>query len=89
MPFSHLASYVFSSTLCTKLGLPHHVDLEYIHCIYGELLDLAGTHLIYCSHGGDQIIFHDAIRDVFASIVKDMGFHVSHEQIHVLLSPSF
>ncbi len=78
--------------LCTKLGFPHLVDLEYIHYICGicgQLLDLTGTHLLYCSHGWDQIIFHDANRDVFASIAKDVGLYVSHEQIHVLLSPSF
>jgi hypothetical protein len=31
---------------------------------------------------------HDAIQDYFASIAKVVGFHVLHEQIHVL-STSF
>jgi len=37
---------------------------------------------------GEQSTSYDAIQDAFASIIIDVGFHVSHEQIHVFLSPS-
>ncbi len=38
----------------------------------------------YCSHGGEWIVSHDAIQDAFVSIAKDVRFHVSCEQTHVL-----
>jgi hypothetical protein len=47
-----------------------------------------GTHLHY-SHDGEWITSHDVAQDVFASIVKDVRFHVLHEHIRVLLLPSF
>jgi hypothetical protein len=48
-----------------------------------------GTHLFHCSHGGEQITSHNTFRDAFAFIMKDVRFHVLHEQIHVLPLPSF
>jgi hypothetical protein len=46
------------------------------------------NHLVYCSHGGEQSTSYDAIQNALASIIIDVGFHVSHEQTHVLLSLS-
>jgi hypothetical protein len=37
---------------------------------------------------GEQMASHDVVQDVFISIVRDARFHVSHEQTHVLPSPS-
>jgi hypothetical protein len=30
-----------------------------------------------------------SMRDAFASIARDMGFHVLHKQTHILLLPTF
>jgi len=32
-------------------------------------------------------ITHNVVQNVFAFIAKDVGFHILHEQTHVLLSP--
>jgi hypothetical protein len=37
---------------------------------------------------GKHIATHDAIQNIFASIAKDDGFRVSHEQTHVFSSTS-
>ncbi len=47
------------------------------------------TYPLHYTHGGELIVFHDTIWEGFTSIVRDMKFHVSHEQIHVLPLPSF
>ncbi len=51
-----LISNVLSFTLCTKLGLPHPLTFKLIQCICGQPLNLVGTHLFYCSHGGIDCI---------------------------------
>jgi hypothetical protein len=79
---------VFSYLLCTRLDLPHLLILEFIHYICDKPLDLLGTHLFFCSHGGEWIAFHDAISNAFIFIMKDVRFHVSCEQTHVLLTSS-
>jgi hypothetical protein len=38
--------------------------------------------------GGGQMASHDVVQDAFTSIMRDVGFHVSHEQTHVLPPPS-
>jgi hypothetical protein len=47
------------------------------------------TDPLHYAHGGELIVFHNTIWDGFTSIVKDMRFHVSHEQTYVLPLPSF
>jgi len=84
-----LVSYVFSFVLCTKLGLPHPLALGVTHCICGEPLDLVGTHFLCYCHGGEWTTFHNVIWVAFASIAKDVRFHISHDQTHVLPPPSF
>lgn len=73
-----------SFVLCTSLGLPHPLIIGFIHCICDYGLDLVGTHLFHWSHGGEQTTSHNVFRDVFAFIMKDVGFHVFREQIHTL-----
>jgi len=36
-----------------------------------------------------QTSSHNAFQDAFAFIMKDVGFHVLHEQIHILPLPYF
>ncbi len=88
IPCFHLLSNVFSSTMLTKLSLPHPLILgltHYISC--GELLDPLGIHLFQCAYGGERIASHDAVWDAFASIVRNAGFHVLWEQTHILPLP--
>jgi hypothetical protein len=73
----HLALDVFCFVLCIRLGLPRPLTLRLIHYICDQPLNLVGTHLLCCSHGGEWIISHNVIQDVFTSIVKDTWFHVS------------
>jgi len=43
---------------------------------------------VHCAHEGKHKIKHDVIQDFFATIVRDVGFHVLNEQTHVLpMSP--
>jgi hypothetical protein len=61
---------VFSFALRIKLGLPHPLALKVTHCICGEPLNVLGTHLSGCSHGGEWIASDDAIQNAFASIAE-------------------
>jgi len=88
IPYLCLAFDVFSFVLHTRLGLLGLV-FEMIHYICGQPLDPTRIHLFRCSHGGEWIASHNVIQDVFASIMRNARFHVSCEQINVLLPPSF
>ncbi len=85
-PFFCLASNVFFFMMHIRLGLPHSLALGLSYCIYGQPLDLMGIHFFHCTHGGERMLSHDVVRDAFASITRYSGFHVVHEQTHVLLS---
>jgi len=88
IPCFHLPSDVFSFVLWTRLGLPHPLVLNLTHYIYDQLLDPMGIHLLHYVHGGERVISHDVIWDVFASIVKNVRFHILQKQTHVLMLPS-
>jgi hypothetical protein len=46
------------------------------------------VNLFPCSHGAKWTSSHDAIWNVFTFIMKNVRFHVLHEQIHVFLQLS-
>jgi hypothetical protein len=48
-----------------------------------------GIHLLHCAHGNKCIGTHDVIHDTFATIVRNVGFHVGQKQLHALLSTTF
>jgi hypothetical protein len=48
-----------------------------------------GIHLLCCAHGNNCIGTHDAIRNTFATIARDVGFHVRRKQLHVFPSTTF
>jgi hypothetical protein len=79
----------FPSTMHTKLGLPHSLALGLSHCICGQPLNPMGFHFFPCTHGGERTTSHDVMKDAFASIARDASLHVSYEQTHVLLPPTF
>jgi hypothetical protein len=41
-------------------------------------------HIPRCVHGGEKTVSHDVMGDVFVFITKDVKFHVSQNQTHVL-----
>jgi hypothetical protein len=48
-----------------------------------------GIHFLCCVLGNERAKTHDAIHDIFAAIMWDVGFHVGREQLHVLLLNMF
>jgi hypothetical protein len=52
-------------------------------------LYIIGIHFFHCTHGGERMVSHDVVWDAFASIARDLGFHVLHEQTHIFLLPIF
>ncbi|CAM6098052.1 unnamed protein product [Calypogeia fissa] len=77
-------SFIFSTSLWVRLGLPHPGLLGQPSCVCGHPLDPVGTHILRCSHGSERMATHDDLRDVLAIITRDAGYHVSTEQTHVL-----
>jgi hypothetical protein len=77
LSFCMASKYIFSSTLCTRLSLPHLIVHGLAHCIYGQPIDLTRIHLLRCSHGAKCIVAYNTIQEyVFASNAKDVRFHV-------------
>jgi hypothetical protein len=48
-----------------------------------------GIHLLCCVHGNECTGTHDAIRNTFVAITRDVGFHMGQKQLHVLPSTTF
>jgi hypothetical protein len=66
------------------LNLPHPLTFCLTHCVFGQLLNRLGIHLLHCAHSGERTTSYDIVWDVFASITKDERFYVLRKQIHVL-----
>ncbi|CAM6088894.1 unnamed protein product [Calypogeia fissa] len=79
-----MSSFIFTTSLRVRLGLPHPGLLGQPSCVCGHPLDPVGTHILQCSHGSERTATHDDFRDVLAAIARDAGYHVSTEQTHVL-----
>jgi len=77
--FFYLALNIFFFEMRTKLGLPHLLALRLSNDICGQPLNSMGIHLFCCIHGKERMTSHDAMWDAFASIMRDVGFHVAHE----------
>jgi hypothetical protein len=84
IPCFCLPSNIFPFMLDIKLGLPRPLVLGPTHCIFNQSLNPIGIHLFCCAHGGEEITSHEVVRNVFASIVKNVGFHVLREWTHIL-----
>jgi hypothetical protein len=83
-----MAYNIFSLTLRIRLGFPHFIAHVFFWCICGQPIHLTRIHLFHCAHGGERIGTHDAVRNSFASITKDVGFYILREQTHVFLALS-
>jgi len=89
IPSFRMAFDIFSSSLCTKLGLLHPTTCCLFRCICNHAINLIAIHLFHCVHGGEHTTTHDVIRNFFASIARDVGLHVMRKQTHVHSTSSF
>jgi len=48
-----------------------------------------GIHLLQYMHNNKRTRTHDVIRNTFATIARDVGFHIRRKQLHVLPSTTF
>ncbi len=80
---------ILSLALCIRLDFPHPSVHGLSQCICDQPIDSIEIHLLCCAHERKHTITHYVIWDFFASIAMDVGFHVLHKQIHILLAPSF
>jgi hypothetical protein len=48
-----------------------------------------GIDLLHCVHGNERTRTRDVIRNTFATIAWDVGFHLRWEQLHALPSITF
>ncbi len=80
IPFFCLPLDVLFITLCIRLGFSHLLVFRVSHCICSQPLDPIRIHLLCCMHGGKRMASHDVVQNVFATIARDVGFHVSQEQ---------
>jgi len=83
IPPFQMDSNIFSLTLHNKLGFPHLMVCDLSWCICSQPIDLLRIHIFRCAHGVKRTTTHDVVWDSFTSIVKDVEFHVLHEQTHV------
>jgi hypothetical protein len=82
-PFFCLMSNVFSITL--HISFSHPLVLGVSHSIYSQSLDPMGIHLLCCTYGVEKTTLYNVVRNVFVAIMRDVEFHVSWKQTHVLL----
>jgi hypothetical protein len=83
IPSFKMAFDILSLALCTRLNLPHPIVHNFSQCICSQPIDSTRIHLLCCDHWEECVVAHDIIWDSFASIVRDVRFHVLHEQTHV------
>jgi len=84
-PIFWLSSLIFCITFCTWFGLSHLSITSISQCVCTHPIDLMGIHLLRCAHGNKCARTHDVIRNTFATIGWDVGYHMGWEQLHALL----
>jgi len=72
--------------LRTQLKLPHLSIVNLPQCVCTHPIDPMGIHLLCCAHGNECMGTHDAIHNTFATIARDVGFHMGQAQLHALPS---
>jgi hypothetical protein len=88
-PTFQLSFPIFSITLCTRLGLPHPSIACIPWCVCTHPIDPMGIHLLCCAYNNKRTRTHDAIHNTFATIARDVGFHMGWKQLQVFLSITF
>jgi hypothetical protein len=83
-PSSGFTPGLGSASLCTRLDFFHPLIVGVSHCICNQPLDPMGIHLVHCAHGEEKTTLHDFVRDAFATIVRNVRFHVPQEHTHFL-----
>jgi hypothetical protein len=71
------------------LGLPHPSITGIPRCVCTHSIDPMSIHLLCCVHGNECIKTHDAIRNTFATIARDVAFYVGQEQLYAFPSTTF
>jgi hypothetical protein len=59
-----------------EFGLPHPSIVDFFRCMCTHPIDPMVIHFLRYVHGNECMEIHDAICDIFATIVRDVGFHV-------------
>ncbi len=67
-PAFWLFSPVFSTTLRTRLELPHPSIVGILQCMCTHPIDLMSIHLLRCVHGNECTGIYDVIHNTFATI---------------------
>ncbi len=81
-----ITSPIFSTVLRTQLKLLHLSIVNLPQCVCTHPIDPMGIHLLCCAHGNECMGTHDAIHNTFATIARDVGFHMGQLQLHALPS---
>jgi hypothetical protein len=66
----------FFNYIMHLVGPPNPLAFGLSHCICGQLLNTMGIHLLCYVHGGERMASHDSMHDAFASIARDVRFHI-------------
>jgi len=75
-----ITHFIFTSTLCFRLGSIQPSTFSLFTCEYDHELDASSTHLTDCSFESQQIITHDAIRNVIYVFTQNNGHDIWKEQ---------
>jgi hypothetical protein len=68
--------FSLSITFCTQLGLSHPSIAGIFQCVCTHPIDPMGIHLLHCAHSKEHTKTHDAIRNTFVAIMRDVDFHM-------------
>jgi len=71
------------------LGLLHSSIAGIFQCLCTHPINLMCIHLLYYVQGNEHMGTHDVVCNTFATIARDVGFHVGWKQLHVLPSTTF
>ncbi len=71
-----LSSPIFPTTFCMRLWLPHPSITCILWCMFTRPINPMGIHLLRCIHGNKCTKTHDVVCDTFATIARNVGFHM-------------
>jgi hypothetical protein len=88
-PTFQLSSPSFFTMFQTWFGLPHPSIVGIFQCMCTHPINATNVHLLHCTHDNERMGTHDAVCNIFATITRDVVFHVGWKQLHMLLSTTF
>jgi hypothetical protein len=72
----------FITTLWTRLGLPHPMVVHLSWCQCGHTIESLSIHLFWCFFKSEDIITHDTLQNIIATIGLESEAHVQNEVSH-------